>query len=88
MTRIRTAARLHFGLLALPDGNPPRGFWPDRIGGLTLPARWFGGVGLMVQEPGIALTAEPASHPAITQFGGSQDTGGPRESEAPLAPPS
>jgi beta-RFAP synthase len=42
--RIRTASRLHFGLL---------GWGPDA-------PRQFGGVGLMVERPGLELTAAPA----------------------------
>jgi beta-ribofuranosylaminobenzene 5'-phosphate synthase len=44
MIRVRTPSRLHFGLLD-PSGH--RG-------------RRFGGVGLMIQRPGIRLTVEPA----------------------------
>jgi beta-RFAP synthase len=57
MIRIRTASRLHFGLLSLaPEGIR----WADRGGSPTLPARRFGGVGLMVEQPDIRLRAEPA----------------------------
>ena len=42
--RIRTASRLHFGLL---------GWGPQA-------ARQFGGVGLMIESPGIELVAEPS----------------------------
>ncbi|MDG3004824.1 beta-ribofuranosylaminobenzene 5'-phosphate synthase family protein [Paludisphaera mucosa] len=42
--RIRTASRLHFGLLG----------WGPHV------RRQFGGVGLMVEEPGLELAAEPA----------------------------
>jgi beta-RFAP synthase len=57
MIRIRTASRLHFGLLSLaPEGIR----WADRGGLPTLPARRFGGVGLMVEQPDIRLGAEPA----------------------------
>jgi len=45
MMRIRTGSRLHFGLLA-----------PAATRG-----RRFGGVGMMVEAPGIEITAEPAS---------------------------
>jgi beta-RFAP synthase len=47
MTRLRlqTASRLHFGLLGWGPGA----------------ARQFGGVGLMVEAPGIALCVEPAA---------------------------
>ncbi len=57
MVRVQTASRLHFGLLSLaPEG----GRWPDRAGAPALPARRFGGVGLMVERPGVRLRAEPA----------------------------
>src|SRR5580765_990763 len=35
--------------------------WTDSLGNATIPARQFGGAGLMVKHPGIALTVEPAS---------------------------
>src|SRR5262245_35699678 len=46
MTRVRveTPSRLHFGLLAWGPDAP----------------RQFGGVGLMVESPGLLLTAEPS----------------------------
>jgi len=44
--RIRTPSRLHFGLLAWGPRSP----------------RQFGGVGLMIEEPRLELTAEPAAH--------------------------
>lgn len=47
MRRVRTPSRLHFGLLSLPAGDPT--------------ARRFGGVGLMVRDPGITVTARPAA---------------------------
>ena len=43
---IRTPSRLHFGLL---------GWGPEVV-------RQFGGIGLMIDSPGIELTAEPAAH--------------------------
>jgi beta-ribofuranosylaminobenzene 5'-phosphate synthase len=57
MIRVQTASRLHFGLLSLV---PPGTHWPDRTGTPTLPARHFGGVGLMVERPGIRLRADTA----------------------------
>jgi beta-ribofuranosylaminobenzene 5'-phosphate synthase len=48
MIRVRASSRLHFGLLSLPAADQPR------------PARSFGGVGLMVQKPGVCLTVRPA----------------------------
>jgi beta-RFAP synthase len=57
MIRIRTASRLHFGLLSLaPEGIR----WADRGGSPNLPARRFGGVGLMVEQPDIRLRTKPA----------------------------
>jgi beta-RFAP synthase len=55
MVRLQTASRLHFGLLSLTaDGTQ----WPDRNGTLCLPARRFGGAGLMVEHPGIRVRTE------------------------------
>jgi beta-RFAP synthase len=59
MIRVAAPARLHFGLLSLPaDGEE---FWPDRHGHPVLPVRRFGGAGLMVEAPALALRVEPAS---------------------------
>jgi beta-RFAP synthase len=60
MIRVRAASRLHFGLFAPPPGETPAGFWPNVHGQEVLPARRFGGVGLMVQAPGLEVSAEPA----------------------------
>jgi beta-RFAP synthase len=57
MPRIRTASRLHFGLISLPGEAAA---WPDRHGQPRLPARRFGGVGLMVEPPALVLRAERA----------------------------
>ena len=46
---IRTPSRLHFGLL---------GWGPAAT-------RQFGGLGLMIEKPAIALTAEPAAQPVV-----------------------
>src|SRR5947209_3921968 len=56
MIRVWTPSRLHFGLLNLGGGEP----WPDLDGRPALPGRRFGGVGLMVEEPGLSVSAEPA----------------------------
>jgi beta-RFAP synthase len=56
MITVQAASRLHFGLLSFPYGPN----WPDHLGQMILPARRFGGVGLMVQSPGIALQIRPA----------------------------
>jgi beta-RFAP synthase len=58
MPRLRTASRLHFGLISLPE-QPAA--WSDRLGRPVLPARCFGGVGLMVESPGLVLHVEPAA---------------------------
>ena len=65
MIRVRTASRLHFGLfsLASPDDSIPA--WPNVDGELSVRARAFGGVGLMVERPGLVVSAEPA---AITEL--------------------
>ena len=54
---VRTASRLHLGLLSLPTDAER---WPDRHGRLALPARRYGGVGLMIDTPGLLLRVEPA----------------------------
>lgn len=60
MIRITTASRLHFGLFTLPsEGAPPH--WPNALGQEVLPARRFGGVGLMVRDPGLRLRVEAAA---------------------------
>jgi beta-RFAP synthase len=57
MITIRTGSRIHFGLLSLvPEGSA----WPNRSGAAVLPARSFGGVGLMVDQPGLEMTLAPA----------------------------
>jgi beta-RFAP synthase len=57
MIRVRAPSRLHFGLLSLPTVDR----WPNFRGQEVLPARRFGSVGLMVQEPGVQLAARPAA---------------------------
>jgi beta-RFAP synthase len=47
---------LHFGLLSLAGGTS----WPDRHGEPVLPARRFGGVGLMIEQPGVQVSAAAA----------------------------
>jgi beta-RFAP synthase len=56
MIRVHTPARLHFGLLALPGSKSRLLSEKDS----PTAGRRFGGVGLMVQGPGITLTAVPA----------------------------
>jgi beta-RFAP synthase len=61
MIRVRTGSRLHFGLLGVGPATPGHaGHWPSRLGEPALPARRFGGVGLMVQAPGVHLNASSA----------------------------
>lgn len=58
MIRIRTASRLHFGLFSLPSAQTSA--WLNHDGEAVLPRRQFGGVGLMIDRPGIELSVEPA----------------------------
>jgi beta-ribofuranosylaminobenzene 5'-phosphate synthase len=59
MTRVTAPSRLHFGLLNLPAAGPER--WPGLDDWPGLPVRHFGGVGLMVSRPGVAVRVEPAA---------------------------
>ncbi len=56
MIRVRAPSRLHFGLLGLSSLEQ----WPNLLGEKVVPSRRFGGAGLMIQDPGIELTAQPA----------------------------
>jgi beta-RFAP synthase len=58
MPRIHAASRLHFGLISLPAEGMA---WPDRHGQAILPARRFGGVGLMIESPGLVIHTQPAA---------------------------
>jgi len=60
MFGVHAPSRLHFGFLSLPLADPQTAHWPDLEGQLVLPARRFGGVGLMIQAPGTRLRVEPA----------------------------
>ena len=51
MTRITTPSRLHFGLFRLPS---------EQDGNLAVPARHYGGVGLMIDKPGVEVSIAPA----------------------------
>src|SRR5436305_14858544 len=51
MVRVRTSSRLHFGLLSLAGQQ----------GEAVVPARRFGGVGLMVERPGLQVRATAAA---------------------------
>jgi beta-RFAP synthase len=57
MIRVRAPSRLHFGLLSLTSAEE----WPNLLGEPAVPARRFGGVGLMLERPGIQLTAQPSA---------------------------
>lgn len=56
MIRVHTPSRLHFGLLSLSSAES----WPNGRGEHIVPARRFGGAGLMIEEPGCELTIHPA----------------------------
>jgi beta-ribofuranosylaminobenzene 5'-phosphate synthase len=58
MIRIRTPSRLHFGLFSLPTDGASA--WLNQEGKPILLRREFGGVGLMIERPGIELTVDPA----------------------------
>jgi beta-RFAP synthase len=58
MVRVRTGSRLHFGVFALPPEGGAA--WPNCEGEPVLAARRFGGVGLMVESPGLEVSAEAA----------------------------
>jgi beta-RFAP synthase len=51
---VRTGSRLHLGLLGLP-GAAGAALWPDLEGNESVPGRSFGGAGLMIEEPAIAV---------------------------------
>jgi len=61
MIRVRTASRLHFGLFSLPAGDPSHAAWPNSEGLPLVAARSFGGVGLMIERPGLVICAKPAA---------------------------
>lgn len=64
MTRVTAPSRLHFGLLSLPAAGRDR--WPGIDGRPGLPVRHFGGVGLVVDRPGLSVRIEPADDWAAT----------------------
>lgn len=57
MIQVITPARLHFGLF-VPEPAPAPWLTATQA---SLPVRRFGGVGLMVRDPGLLVQAEPAS---------------------------
>jgi beta-ribofuranosylaminobenzene 5'-phosphate synthase len=56
MIRVRAASRLHFGLLSLSSEER----WPNLLGERAVPSRSFGGAGIMIEQPGIEITVQPA----------------------------
>lgn len=54
--RVAAPSRLHFGLLSFPGGES----WPNRDGAAVVSARRFGGAGLMIQAPGVAVAVTGA----------------------------
>jgi beta-RFAP synthase len=61
MMRVRTASRLHFGLLSLPVNESSQAAWPNVEGQRVVPTRAFGSVGLMIERPGLVVWAESSS---------------------------
>jgi beta-ribofuranosylaminobenzene 5'-phosphate synthase len=59
MTRVEAPSRLHFGLLSLPADGADR--WLGFGDAPGLPVRSFGGVGLMIDTPGVAVSVRPAT---------------------------
>jgi beta-RFAP synthase len=59
MTRVEAPSRLHFGLLSLPADDAERS--PGFSDGHGLPVRAFGGVGLMIDTPSVAVSVRPAT---------------------------
>ena len=56
IVHVRAPSRLHFGFLSLPAEREPSNARDE----MRLPARRFGGAGLMIRSPGMELTVEPA----------------------------
>lgn len=61
MIVVTAPARLHFGLFHPTPDDAAAGRWPTRDGQLSLPARRFGGVGLMIDSPTLCLRLEPST---------------------------
>ncbi|MCS7045218.1 MAG: hypothetical protein NZO58_02560 [Gemmataceae bacterium] len=56
--RVAAPSRLHFGFFApLAEGSR---HWPGGETAATLPVRRFGGVGLMIDQPGVEVEVRPA----------------------------
>ena len=58
MTRVTAPSRLHFGLFHVPAAGLTH--WPGPDDEPGLPVRSFGGVGLMIDRPGVVVTVRPA----------------------------
>ncbi|HEV3143469.1 MAG TPA: hypothetical protein VGZ47_06235, partial [Gemmataceae bacterium] len=56
MISVQTPSRLHFGLLNVGAAQP----WLNIDGQAVIPARQFGGAGMMVNEPAIVVRIQPA----------------------------
>ncbi len=59
MIRVTAPSRLHFGLFALPAEGVTH--WPGAEGQSAHPARHFGGVGLMIDQPGVQVMVRRAA---------------------------
>lgn len=59
MIRVRAYSRLHFGFLSC--ANVTRESDPHGAAPPSLPVRQFGGVGMMIREPGLSLSIRPAA---------------------------
>lgn len=59
MTRVTAPNRLHFGLLSLPVEGFDR--WAGPRAEQGQPVRHFGGVGLMIDSPGMVVRVEPSN---------------------------
>lgn len=59
MTRVTAPSRLHFGLFHVPADGAAR--WPGIDGEPGAPVRAFGGVGLMIDQPGVVVATRPAA---------------------------
>jgi beta-ribofuranosylaminobenzene 5'-phosphate synthase len=58
VTRVEAPSRLHFGILSPPIEG--REYWPGLQGHQGLPIRHYGGLGLMVDRPGVTVEVQEA----------------------------
>jgi beta-RFAP synthase len=70
MIVVEAPSRLHFGLLSLGGNTSESACWPaplvdpgdpGDLDQVTVPARRFGSVGLMIEQPGVRLSVRPAN---------------------------